>query len=165
MPETTFTPGPETQAAYREALGSFGTGVTVVTTMTPDGPTAMTANSFASVSLDPPLVLWCPARASRRHDLFTGAEQFIIHVMAQDQEPIAAHFASRGSDFSTIAWHPAQGQPRLDLCLTAFLCRRSAVHPGGDHSIVVGEVQQVWHRDGLGLIFKRGRYGDFTGRG
>lgn len=165
MPETTFTPGPGMGLAYREALGCFGTGVTVVTTMTPDGPAAMTANSFASVSLDPPLVLWCPARASRRHGTFSEADRFVIHVMSEDQEQIAAHFAASGNDFSATRWHEVEGQPRIEGSLAAFLCRRSAVYPGGDHSIVVGEVERVWHRDGLGLMFKRGRYGDFTGRG
>lgn len=165
MTDTSFIPGPDTKGAYRKALGTFATGVTVVTTQSPDGPIGMTVNSFASVSLDPPLVLWCPARDSLRHRAFAQARDFMIHVMADDQQTLAAHFATTGEDFTDIGWEPGpQGQPMLTGCLAAFHCRHHAVHDGGDHSIVVGLVLRAWHRPGQGLIFKRGIYGDFTGR-
>lgn len=164
MSEHEFTPGPDTGAAYREALGCFGTGVTVVTTDTPAGPLAMTANSFVSISLDPALVLWCPARASLRHDTFAAAPAYMIHVMAEDQHDIAAHFARSGDDFSPVDWtRNASGLPVLPGCLARFECTLRAVHDGGDHSMILGQVIRVWHRQGQGLMFKRGRYGGFSG--
>ncbi len=161
MSEKTIIPGPDTARAYREALACFGTGVTVVTTMTERGPLAMTANSFASVSLDPPLVLWCPARASLRHDAFVAADRYAIHVMAEEQQDIAMHFARTGDDFHGIDWTLADGLPILSGCLARFECRRTAVHPGGDHSIVVGKVQSATFHTGKGLMFKHGAYGGF----
>ena len=157
-----FIPGPDTQAAYRAALGTFGTGVTVVTTRTDRGPLAMTANSFTSVSLSPPLVLWCPARASLRHDAFVAAAAFVIHVMAEDQQPLADRFSRDGEDFDGLDWRSGpSGLPVLP-CLARFECSRREVHDGGDHSIVLGEVRRAWHREGPGLLFKHGRYGAFA---
>lgn len=164
MAETTFVPGPETGADYREALGAFGTGVTVVTTLGPRGPVAMTANSFTSVSLDPPLVLWCPARASARHDAFATASRYLIHVMGEDQHDLALHFSRTGEDFGDFPHADTDtGLPLLPGCVARFECAAHAVHDGGDHSIVVGRVVRVWHRPGPGLVFKRGQYGGFAG--
>lgn len=162
-PDTPISPVPGNEDAYREALGCFATGVTVITTMTDTGPVAMTANSFASVSLDPPLVLWCAARKSARHDLFTRAPSYAIHVMDQDQLPLAAHFARTGHDFESINWHLGQdGQPVLEGCLARFDCALQQVHDAGDHSIILGRVTQFAYRSGSGLIFKRGLYGGFA---
>lgn len=164
MPGTSFTPGPDTVRAYRDALGCYGTGVTVVTTATPRGPLAMTANSFASVSLDPPLVLWCPAKSSRRHAAFAAAGTYAIHVMSETQQDLAIHFARSGDAFDGIAWRAgAGGLPILPDCLARFDCRQVALHDGGDHSIVLGRVTHVTHRPGQGLMFKRGQYGGFAG--
>ncbi|MEX0281721.1 MAG: flavin reductase family protein [Arenibacterium sp.] len=164
MGEESFEPTLQNRVAYRAALGGFATGVTVVTAMTENGPIAMTANSFVSVSLEPPVVLWCPAKSSRRHDVFTRTPGFMIHVMAADQQELASHFARTGDDFSITDWQPGEtGLPVLPGCLTRFQCGLRAVHEGGDHSIVLGDVQQVWSRAGEGLIFKRGRYGGFAG--
>ncbi|UWQ92819.1 flavin reductase family protein [Rhodobacteraceae bacterium M382] len=166
MTETSFVPGPETARAYRDALGCFGTGVTVVTTMTDNGPLAMTVNSFASVSMSPPLILWCPARASLRHDAFVMAPHFALHVMAEDQQDLAVHFSRNGHDFSSTPWQKnAQGQPILPGCLARFDCRKHARHDAGDHSILVGEVLLTTSRPGQGLMFKRGQYGGFLGQG
>ncbi len=165
MSNHSFIPGPDTARDYRDALGCFGTGVTVVTTMTPTGPLGMTANSFTSVSLDPPLILWCPARASRRHDDFAAARRFAIHVMAGDQQDLALRFSRRGDDFGGLDWQSAEnGPPQLAGCLARFDCTRAATHDGGDHSIILGRVTHVTHRAGRGLMFKRGQYGDFFGR-
>ncbi|UWQ30745.1 flavin reductase family protein [Leisingera sp. M527] len=162
MAETSFIPGPETARDYRDALGCFGTGVTVVTTMTARGPLAITVNSFTSVSLDPPLLLWCPAKASLRHDAFVMAENFAIHVMAEDQLGLAKHFAAHGEDFSAAAWQlNDQGAPALDGVIARFDCRRFAAHLAGDHTIIIGEAASVTTRPGKGLIFKRGQYGGF----
>ncbi|MHA6262369.1 flavin reductase family protein [Arenibacterium sp. CAU 1754] len=164
MSDTVFSPGPGNERPYRDALGCFGTGVTVVTTLGPRGPVAMTANSFSSVSLDPALVLWCPGKKSQRHDVFVGAERYIIHIMAEDQQDLALHFARTGEAFETVDWAPTpDGLPVLAGCLARFECRRVAVHDAGDHSIVVGQVEQAAYRPGQGLMFKRGQYGGFLG--
>ncbi|RLK10324.1 flavin reductase (DIM6/NTAB) family NADH-FMN oxidoreductase RutF [Ruegeria conchae] len=163
MTEKTFIPGPEDNFAFREALGCFGTGVTVVTTSTAEGPAAITVNSFASVSLDPPLVLWCLDRNSNRYDAFSACEHYAIHVMAQDQHDQALQFARNGFDFSHADWQEDDaGRPRLAECLARFDCRLSARHTAGDHLILVGHVEKVMHRPGQGLIFKRGQFGGFA---
>ena len=164
MLETTFIPGPDTARNFRDALGCFGTGVTVVTTMTRDGPLAITANSFAAVSLEPPLVLWCPAKASSRQAAFAAAQTYVIHVMSEDQHALAHGFARSGTEFDGVDWTPnAEGQPVLSNCLARFECSRTAIYDAGDHSIVLGHVDRAAHRDGQGLIFKRGQYGGFAG--
>lgn len=162
MSDTTFVPGPETARAYRDALGAYGTGVGVVTIQTPHGPAAITVNSFTSVSMAPPLVLWCPAKTSLRHDAFMQAERFAFHVMAEDQLPLAQRFARQGDDFDAVDWAPnSDGAPAIAGCLARFDCRRHACHDAGDHTIVIGEVLQVAARPGKGLLFKRGQYGGF----
>lgn len=164
MPEQTLIPGPDTARAYREALGCFGTGVCVVTTQTGTGPIAITANSFASVSLNPALVLWCPAKTSLRHDAFAAAEQYTIHVMSETQQPLATHFARCGSEFEAVGWdRDCNGRLHLTGCLARFECRQTQRHDGGDHSIIVGQVMRAWFRSGSGLMFKRGKYGGFAG--
>lgn len=162
MSETTFVPGPETVRAYRDALGAYGTGVGVVTIQTPRGPAAITVNSFTSVSMAPPLVLWCPAKTSLRHDAFTAAEHFAFHVVSEEQLPLAQRFARAGDDFDGVAWAPnPDGAPAIAGCLARFDCRHHARHDAGDHTIVIGEVLQVTARPGKGLLFKRGLYGGF----
>ncbi|MEX0328995.1 MAG: flavin reductase family protein [Ruegeria sp.] len=163
MTETTFTPGPDQSLEFRDALGCFGTGVTVVTTNTDDGPAAITVNSFASVSLDPPLVLWCLAKDSNRFDAFSTCVHYAIHVMAQDQHDQALQFARNGFDFSHANWNTDEaGRPRLADCLARFDCRLTNVHDAGDHLILVGHVEKAMHRPGQGLIFKRGQFGGFA---
>lgn len=162
MSETIFVPGPETARAYRDALGAYGTGVGIVTIQTPRGPEAITVNSFTSVSMEPPLVLWCPAKTSLRHDAFAAAGFFAFHVVSEAQLPLAQRFARVGDDFDDVAWEPnSEGAPAIAGCLARFDCRRHACHDAGDHTIVVGEVLQVTARPGKGLLFKRGQYGGF----
>jgi len=166
MSETTFTPGPDTSRQFRDALGCFGTGVTVVTAQTDMGPLGMTANSFASLSLDPPLVLWAPAKSSRRFAAFSTAQNFAIHVMGEDQHDIAHHFAQNGDGFDAFDCQPSdQNVPILSGCLARFECRFSALHDAGDHAIIVGHVDTASYRAGKGLIFKQGQYGGFVGKG
>lgn len=147
-----FIPSPETQRAFRDALGAFATGVTVVTTSTEAGVVGITANSFASLSMDPPLVLWSPARSSARFSIFSAAEAFSIHVLAQGQEAVARHF-------TRVHQLPEDG---LGDVLARFDCTRYAVHEGGDHVILVGHVQRVWHNPGAPLVFQGGRFGRFA---
>ena len=164
MGETSFEPAPDTRRAFRDALGCYATGVAVVTAGSAKGPLGMTANSFASVSLDPPLVLWSPSKSSARHAAFVNAQCFAIHVMGEHQHETAVRFARNGWNFVDGGWErDASGVPILADCLARFDCLRHAVHDGGDHSIVVGRVVHVSHRKGRGLIFKRGQYGGFAG--
>lgn len=161
-PVHSFIPGAQTARAYRDALGSFGTGVTVITAISERGPIAITVNSFTSVSMDPALLLWCPARASLRHDVFVAAERFSIHVMAENQLDMALHFARNGEDFASTNWQMSPFQtPALPGTIARFDCQRFATHPAGDHTIVLGKVCSVTSRPGKGLIFKRGQYGGF----
>ncbi len=162
MSEKTFTPSPDQSQAFREALGCFGTGVTVVTTTTERGPRAITVNSFSSVSLDPPLVLWCLAKESNRFDAFKDRQHYSIHVMAQEQQEQALRFAHDGADFTHAEWSVDDaGRPQLANCLARFDCHLHACHEAGDHLILVGHVEKVMYRKGQGLIFKRGQFGGF----
>lgn len=152
--------------AFRDTLGQFATGVTVVTCQTDKGPVAITANSFASLSLDPPLVLWSPARASARFAPFTETDRYAIHVLEQGQAEVGRRFAKDGWDFEHAEWHACPDRvPLLAGCLARFECRKVAVHEGGDHVIVVGEVLRATPGDGAPLIFAQGRYGGFTAQG
>lgn len=162
-----FSPDSGDATALRRAFGRFGTGVTVVTVNTAQGPMGMTANSFASVSLDPPLVLWSPAISSKRHDSFTSAASFCIHVLGADQEDLAQRFAGQGHDFSGFDWgEDTAGVPTFAGCLARFHCNTYAVHPAGDHSLILGHVREVALREdgAAGLMFDQGRYGRFTPR-
>lgn len=160
MNEHSFSPDAANARAFREALGRFATGVTVVTTQSDKGPLGITANSFASLSLDPPLVMWAPGKFSRRFDAFAEAGHFAIHVLAADQMELAQHFAQDGLDFELPdISEGVGGTPLLSGCLARFECRRHAVHPGGDHVIVVGEVLRVSTNTGAGLSFFAGNYG------
>lgn len=158
-----FDPAEAGTRRFRDALGAFATGVCVVTARGADGPMGITANSFASLSLDPPLVLWSPARASRRFPVFRDAAHFAIHVLGEDQFALARHFALNGTDFSMegVGMNP-EGVPLLPRSLARFECRQEAVHGGGDHALIIGHVLRVSHRGGTPLVFSAGRYGGFA---
>lgn len=163
-----FAPAPDRTLDLRRAFGRFGTGVTVITVDTAQGPVGMTANSFTSVSLDPPLVLWSPALSSRRHDAFAQAESFCVHVLGADQFELAMHFATKGDGFDSFDWSVGlNGAPRLGGCLSVFHCATDVVHPAGDHSLILGRVLEVeldYESDTPGLLFDQGRFGQFTPR-
>lgn len=157
-----FDPAQEDGRAFRDALGRFGTGVTVVTCATPNGPLGITANSFASVSLDPPLVLWSPAKSSSRYPFFMAAKHFAIHVVGDDQMELCKGFARDGGAFAQHDWElSARDVPLLNGCLSRFECTTEAVHDGGDHSIIVARVTHVTTRLGNPLMFFGGSYGSF----
>ena len=158
-----FVPGPETERRFREALGRFATGVTVVTCVGKDGPMGITANSFASVSLDPPLVLWSPARSSSRYPAFRDADRFAIHVLGEDQRDVGAAFARHAHEaFDPLETAEREGVPVIEGCLARFVCARHAVFEAGDHDIVVGRVLIAQVREGGPLVFSGGRYGGFA---
>jgi flavin reductase (DIM6/NTAB) family NADH-FMN oxidoreductase RutF len=147
--------------ALRRALGQYATGVTIVTCQGPDGePVGMTANSFTSVSLDPPLVLWCPAKTATSTPAFTAATHFAVNVLGADQHHLSRQFATPADDkFLGVPMRPgASGAPILDGAVAAFECRTVAVHDGGDHLIMLGEVERFDAPGGAPLVFHSGLY-------
>lgn len=162
MPSS-FVPGPDTKRDFRDVLGCFSTGVTVVTVPTEAGPLGMTVNSFASVSLDPPLILWSLAKSSHRYAPFFQADRFAVHVLAADQRAYASHFADHGNGFERFAWAKnAQGVPILKDCLALFECQVENRHSAGDHTIIVARVSSAMRRAGTALVFEQGQYGAFS---
>mgnify|MGYP005985499687 CR=1 FL=1 len=148
--------------SFRDALGTFVTGVTVVTTDTPEGPVAIVANSFASVSLDPPLVLWSPAKSSRRFEHFAGARRFAVHVLSANQRDICAAIINSKTAISKVPMHLSHcGMPIIEGALATFECNLEATHDAGDHVIVVGRVTKAHHTGGAPLVFHAGTYGKF----
>lgn len=148
--------------SFRGALGAFVTGVTVVTTDSPEGPVAIVANSFASVSLEPPLVLWSPAKASKRFEHFAGSRRFAIHVLGADQRDLCAAVVKSKTainDFPTTSSHC--GMPLILGALATFECNLEATHDAGDHVIIVGRVTKAHHQPGDPLVFHGGKYGSF----
>jgi 3-hydroxy-9,10-secoandrosta-1,3,5(10)-triene-9,17-dione monooxygenase reductase component len=146
---------------FRSALGAFATGVTIVTTRDGEGrDVGLTANSFNSVSLDPPMVLWSLARSARSLPAFLAASHFAVHVLAADQEELSMRFAARGLEkFAGLNLERgAQSIPLLRGCAARFQCRTAFRHEAGDHMIFVGEVEAFDHSDLPELLFHRGRY-------
>lgn len=148
---------------FRDTLSQFATGVTIVTTAGPSGPIGITANSFASVSLDPPLVLWSPAKSSQRFSHFSNARAFAIHVLAAHQHEVCAGFARDWAAFDDLTLgQNAEGVPIFDACLARYECSLETAHDAGDHMIIVGRVLRAGHREGRPLVFHAGQYGDFN---
>jgi len=163
MMEAGFAPSPETARAFRDALGQFATGVTLVTIDGPDGPMGFTANSFSSLSLDPALVLWSPAKSSRRYPHFATARHFAIHVLSEDQGTLIERFGRTGAGFDGLDHElNAHRVPLIGGALARFECEMHATHEGGDHLIVVGRVTRVVCQDGAPLVFATGRMGRFA---
>lgn len=147
--------------AFRHALGAFATGVTIVTTVAPDGaPVGVTASSFNSVSVDPPLVLWSLAKSAKAYPAFAAAADFAIHVLAHDQMALADIFGRSGVDkFAAVDWRvSACGVPILDHYAALFQCRVRHHYEGGDHTILIGEVTSFDRRDNAPLLFHGGTY-------
>jgi flavin reductase (DIM6/NTAB) family NADH-FMN oxidoreductase RutF/AraC-like DNA-binding protein len=146
---------------FRNALGQFATGVTVVTTRTPDGRrVGMTANSFSSLSLDPPLVLWSVAHDAPSVADFTDAQHFAINVLAADQHHLSRQFSTPQPDkFNGVGCREGiAGVPVIDGAIASFECRNLRQYDGGDHIIVVGEVARYERTGGEPLVFHSGSY-------
>ncbi|MCV2448920.1 MULTISPECIES: flavin reductase family protein [unclassified Paracoccus (in: a-proteobacteria)] len=162
--EITFQPANAEARLLREALGRYATGVTVVTTAGSLGPVGMTVNSFASVSLEPPLVMWCPARASTRHDVFAQAAHWSVHVLGSEQLETCLRFTKGGRQFQGL--EPVltpEGVPVMPGVAARFDCAGHAAHEAGDHSVLIGRVLRVTVA-GPGdhpLVFAAGRFGQF----
>jgi len=144
----------------RRALGRFATGVTVVTCQGSGGPCGITANSFSSVSLEPPLVLWNIAKVSNSLQAYLDAEFFAINVLGADQEPVSSHFAlSDHTVFDGIEFSPSdRGVPILPGTVACFECRTHQIHDCGDHYIIIGEIEEYRSDGGQPLLFSDGRY-------
>lgn len=151
----------------RNTLGQFCTGVVIATGCVDGRPAGFAAQSFSSVSLDPPLVLLCPAKTSTSWPRLRDSGSFCINILAADQKPVCDVFAQSGIDkFAALSWHPGvTGSPVLDGVLAYVDCDLHAEHDAGDHTVVLGRVRDVRILDpeGSPLLFFRGSYGRFEG--
>lgn len=162
------SPGPRarppsfSQTEFRAALGMFATGVTIVTARAANGRlVGLTANSFNSVSLNPPLVLWSLARAAASMAVFSAGSHYAINVLAADQLELARRFAARGVDRWASVDHVegSAGAPLLAGAAASFECFNRSRYEEGDHVIFVGEVERCAHRaDASPLLFHGGRF-------
>lgn len=148
---------------FRNALGSFATGVTIVTTLNEEkAPVGITASSFNSVSLDPPLVLWSLGKKSNALKAFQESGHFAVHVLCNRQSDLSNQFSRSGSDkFSGVAWENGiLGSPVIPDCMASFQCKTQYQYEGGDHIIFVGEVLAFENTPKSPLLFHAGSYAD-----
>jgi len=148
---------------FRDVLGRFASGVTVVTSTSGGQPVGMTCQSFSSVSLDPPLVLFVPAKTSRAWPLIQRSGTFCVNFLGVDQAEVSNTMASRGVDkFADVKWQPSEatGSPMLDGILGYVDCTIHSVHEAGDHYVVIGRVLDLGLTDAPGepLLFFAGAY-------
>jgi flavin reductase (DIM6/NTAB) family NADH-FMN oxidoreductase RutF len=151
---------PAAERAFRAALGEFATGVTIITARAPHGFVGFTANSFNSVSLDPPLVIWSLSLRSRSMAAFEAAERYAVNVLASDQIALARRFSRPHQDrFAGVAFRlDGTGAPLIEGCVAWLECRHHALHPAGDHMLFIGNVFAAAHRPGAPLLWHAGRY-------
>lgn len=152
---------PEDKSALRRALGAFATGVTIVTARAPDGaPVGFTANSFTSVSLEPPLLLVCLAHTAASYGIFRATGSFAVNVLEVGQEETARRFACRGAEkFSGTSWKPGTlGAPLIDGSLARFDCAMHQRMEAGDHDILMGRVLGFSVHEGAALLYHRGAF-------
>ncbi len=145
---------------YRNALGTFGTGVAIVTTSHEGEPCGMTINSFSSVSLEPPLILWSISERASYFDVFQHCDSFAVHILSTTQQALCEQFARPGDkQFSHVDWTwDDSGNPCLPDCLARYECDAETVYPGGDHQIIIGRVRQFETAMGYPLLFVGGHY-------
>jgi flavin reductase (DIM6/NTAB) family NADH-FMN oxidoreductase RutF len=148
---------------FRGALGCFPTGVCLVTTLGPEGkPEGLTINSFSSVSLDPPMILWSLARTAASAPVFRDAEYFAVNVLASGDAELSSHFAKPSPDkfsaFSKRFLEGIQGIPLLQGAAATFECHSRHRYYGGDHIILIGNVERYTWSEASPLLFHRGRY-------
>lgn len=150
---------------FRTALGAYATGVTIITAAMPDGKRAgLTCNSFASVSLNPPLVLWSLVIYSPSMSIFQNASHFAVNVLGASQQGLATQFATRSDDkFAGVSWKPGLGDaPILANAVATFQCRSADRYYGGDHVIFLGAVEAYAYNHAEPLLFARGSFGRFV---
>lgn len=146
---------------YRRALGQFATGVTVITTRAAGGrPVGITVNSFSSVSLEPPLILWSISRQASSFEEFAHATHFAVNVLAARQHHLSRQFSTQLADkFAGVEYSEGPGGcPLLKGVLAHFVCRSVRQYDGGDHLILLGEVEQYECHGGEPLVFHSGQY-------
>lgn len=150
----------------RNAMGRFATGVCLITTVTEEGVAmALTANSFSSVSLDPPLALWNLQDSSDVYDIFATPRHFAINVLALEQQELSNQYAKKGQHEIDAAHFSTgkHGAPIITGALVSFECELEATHPGGDHLIIVGRILDMMERpDGEPLLFYAGGYRELS---
>ena len=157
-------PLPPDDATYRTVLGHFATGVVIITAIDGDEPVGMAANSFTSVSLDPPLVLFCAAKSSSTWPRIETSGNWAANILDDDGEEVCRLFAQKGADrFARIAYTPGRtGSPILEDALAFVDCETIAKHDAGDHVIVVGRIVELgYQHEGKPLLFYRGGYGRY----
>jgi len=150
--------------SYRQVLGNFVSGVAIITGTSDSGPVGLAVNSFASVSLEPPLISFCPASSSSSWPRIRAAGRFCVNILSSEQEVICRRFAQSGPDkFAGLAWRAApSGAPILDRVLAWIDCSVECEQPAGDHTVVLGRVHALGSSDGGSpLAFHRGGYGRF----
>jgi 3-hydroxy-9,10-secoandrosta-1,3,5(10)-triene-9,17-dione monooxygenase reductase component len=159
---TSVPPRPIDTRAFRQTLGRFVTGVTVITTEIDGQIRAMTANSFTSLSLEPPLVLFCVGKATRTGQMIHSASGFSVNILRHDQQALSTYFAGgwkepQSPQFSFVSW---SGGPRLEGCAAALGCAIQSIQEGGDHWIVIGRVLELYGTEEPcpPLVFCGGRY-------
>lgn len=147
--------------AFRRCLAQFGTGVTVITAQAGTENAGVTVNSFSSLSLDPPLILWAINRQARSCPVFEAASHFTVNILASDQIEVSRCFATPAEDkFAQVAWTPGEwGSPVLSNVLAALECENEATYDGGDHLLIVGRVKRFSRFEKEPLLFVQGRYG------
>jgi flavin reductase (DIM6/NTAB) family NADH-FMN oxidoreductase RutF len=149
------------QRHFRDVMGVFATGVTIITTSVDSVAHGITANSFTSVSLDPPLMLFCLGKSSTNFDAFMGTDSFAVNILASDQDKLSSHFAMfEGDRFDGTAWTQWEtGAPILDGVVAAADCVLEARHDAGDHVIIIGRaVRAESLSDAAPLLYHRGKY-------
>lgn len=151
---------PIDDARFRQALGHFASGVTVVTTAAGGELYGMTVSSFSSLSLNPPLILICIDKGVPSHDILKDAGRFVVNILEERQEHLSRRFATTATDkFKGVAWHTGKlGLPVLDNTLAAIECSLRDTLDGGDHTIFIGEVVDVEVREGAPLLYYRRGY-------
>lgn len=143
---------------FRNTLGRFATGVTVVTMQSGDGPYGITVNAFMSVSLEPPLVAVCIDRRANAHQTLLESDRYGVSVLRQDQEQISNHFAGRPTPGLKDPLTSEQGFPLVEGALAHLVCRIVAAHEAGDHTLFIGEVETLRYDEGTPLLYYEGKY-------
>lgn len=155
------TPPPQAKPELRHAFGRFATGIAIITTLDEDGkPYGLTINSFASVSMAPPIISWNVIRGSTAHQTITQAGRFVVNILATSQRDVAQQMTGPIEHrFAGVPYHDSSsGLPIISNTLATFECETHSMISAGDHDIVLGTVKQFEHREGHPLVYWRGNY-------
>lgn len=153
---------PISATEFRDALGRYASGVTIITAEQGGERRGMTASAFVSVSLEPPLILVSVAKRAHMHAVLLEAPGFAVNILTEAQRPLSDHFAGRPDAALSVPWGELRGQPVIEGALVQLACTRHAVHDGGDHTLFVGEVQASGLSDARPLVYHHGGYRGVT---